>query len=128
MNNSGNANGYACRLISASVWGGFWNGGVPFSKPGGRIIDSVPCILSGARDGINFHTITMKHPIKSDSRYSIALEFTGHLSGKPRHVLRFAGERIADYGNCSAAVVRAVGHKAARDGALIVTEITINHK
>lgn len=66
----------------------------------------------------------MKHPIKSDSRYSIALEFTGHLSGKPRHVLRFAGERIDDYGSYSAAVVRAVGHKSARDGALIVTEIT----
>ena len=84
--------------------------------------------IGGARDGVNLHIIIMKHPIKSDSRYSIALEFTGHLSGKPRHVLRFAGERIADYGNYSAAVVRAVGHKAARDGALIVTEITTNHR
>ena len=64
---------------------------------------------------------TMKQPIKSDSRYTIQREFDGH--DKPRHVLRFCGDFVASFSNYPAAVIRAVGHKAARNGALIVEEI-----
>lgn len=62
------------------------------------------------------------HPIKRDSRYTVTREFTGHISGKPRHVLRFCGEWIDSFASASAATMRAVGHHAARNGALIVTE------
>ena len=64
-----------------------------------------------------------QHPIASDKRYTVTREFTGHASGKPRFVLRWCDERIDDFSTYPAAVVRAVGHKAIRNGALIVEEI-----
>lgn len=60
------------------------------------------------------------HPIKSDSRYTITKEFTGHASGKAVHVLRFAGEFIASSEFLSPMIIRAIGHKAEREGALVV--------
>lgn len=55
-------------------------------------------------------------PLRSDSRYTITLEFTGHASGKARHVLRFCGERIEDFSSYPAAVLRAAGDSALRRG------------
>ena len=63
----------------------------------------------------------MKRPIASDSRYTVTLEACGH--DKPRHVLRWCGEFIGSFASYSAAVVRAVGHKSARNGALIIEEV-----
>jgi hypothetical protein len=62
------------------------------------------------------------HPIKSDSRYTITQEHTGHISAKPQHVLRFCGEWIASSPFLSPMIMRAVGHKAQRDGAVTVIE------
>jgi len=60
----------------------------------------------------------MTHPIKSDSRYTITQEYTGHESGKPQYVLRFCGDFIASSSFLSPMIVRAVGEKARRNGAL----------
>ncbi len=46
----------------------------------------------------------MKTPIKSDARYTVALEYCGHE--KPRHVLRWCGEFIGSFNSYAAAVVR----------------------
>lgn len=61
----------------------------------------------------------MKHPIASDSRYTVALENCGHAS--PRHVLRFCGDFIGSFQSYPAAVLRATGHRNARSGE-VVTE------
>lgn len=61
------------------------------------------------------------YPIKSDSRYSIALEFCGHP--EKRYVLRFCDEFIASSISRSAMAVRAVGHNAVRNGALVIEEV-----
>lgn len=66
----------------------------------------------------------MTRPIKSDSRYTITQEFTGHISGKPVHVLRFCGEFVDSSPFQARMITRAIGHNAARKGALIVTEKT----
>lgn len=34
---------------------------------------------------------------KVDKRYSIGREYTGHISGKPRYVLRFMGDYVGDF-------------------------------
>ncbi|QOI72040.1 hypothetical protein pEaSNUABM50_00016 [Erwinia phage pEa_SNUABM_50] len=34
---------------------------------------------------------------QKDRRYSIAAEFTGHISGKKRQVLRFCGACVSDH-------------------------------
>jgi hypothetical protein len=60
------------------------------------------------------------HPIKSDSRYAITQEYCGYP--EPRYVLRFCGEWIAQSISKASMVTRAVGHKAMRNGALVVTE------
>lgn len=62
--------------------------------------------------------LTMYRPIRTDDRYTINLEYCGYDT--PRHVLRFCGEFIASSISKSSMVVRAVGHKAERDGALVV--------
>lgn len=36
---------------------------------------------------------------QKDRRYAIAAEFTGHISGKKRFVLRFEGTRVNDFGS-----------------------------
>lgn len=68
------------------------------------------------------------YPLR-DKRYTITLEFTGHISGKPRYVLRWCegqtfAELVGDFAHYSAAVTRAVGHKAVREGALVIEEKT----
>lgn len=55
-------------------------------------------------------------PIKSDKRYTITLEYCGYE--KPRYVLRFCDEWVESFQFKSGAVVRAVGEKARREGAL----------
>ena len=62
------------------------------------------------------------HPLKSDARYTVTREFTGHASARPRFVLRFCGEWIESFATYPAAVVRAVGESARRRGALVITE------
>lgn len=62
------------------------------------------------------------HPIKTDSRYTIQREHNGTPTS-PQFVLRWCNEYIAGFDSYSAAVVRAVGHKAQRDGALTFVEI-----
>ena len=57
-------------------------------------------------------------PLRSDARYTVAREFTGHASGKPRFVLRFCGDRIEDFSTYPAAVLRAAGESAIRRGAV----------
>lgn len=61
--------------------------------------------------------------LPSDNRWTISTEYTGHISGKPRHVVRFCGERISDHAGRAAAIVSAVGEKARRAGALIIEGI-----
>ena len=63
----------------------------------------------------------LRHPIKSDPRYTIDLEHCGHP--QPRYVLRFCNEWIMQSPHYSACVVRATGHKAERNGSLVITEI-----
>lgn len=60
------------------------------------------------------------HPVSRDRRYIIDVEECG-MNGR-RHVVRFCGEFISSHLSFSAAVVRAVGDHAARNGALVVTE------
>lgn len=63
-----------------------------------------------------------RHPIRSDSRWTIDPEFTGHASGKRQFVIRFCGDWIDSRPTYASAVVRAVGAKAVRDGALVISE------
>lgn len=58
------------------------------------------------------------HPIKSDQRWTVTREFCGEKT--VQFVIRFCGDWIDKRSSYSAAVLRAVGAKAARDGALIV--------
>jgi hypothetical protein len=55
----------------------------------------------------------MMHPIKSDERYSLTKEFTGHE--KPQWVVRFCGQWVDSSAFYTSAVVKAVVSKAARD-------------
>lgn len=61
-------------------------------------------------------------PIKSDKRWTITKEFTG--ANQAQYVIRFCGDFIDSRNSYSAALVRAVGAKSVRDGALIIEEIT----
>jgi hypothetical protein len=61
------------------------------------------------------------NPIK-DKRYTITNEFTGHISGKPVFVARFCGEWIGSSQFYSSALMKVVGHKAMREGALVIQE------
>ena len=63
-----------------------------------------------------------QYPVKSDSRYTVTKEHTGHASG-PRYVVRFCGQRIDCRASYSAAVVLAVGDKARRNGALCFEDV-----
>lgn len=58
------------------------------------------------------------HPIKSDQRWSITQEHTGHE--KPQFVIRFCDDWVDSRSTYAAAVMRAVGAKNERDGALII--------
>lgn len=66
------------------------------------------------------HPITHSDGI-CDNRYSIRQEYCGYDA--PRYVLRFCGEWVAQSISYSSMVMRAVGHKAAMDGAPIITEV-----
>lgn len=55
----------------------------------------------------------------TDKRYSIAQEFCGHE--KPRFVLRYCGEFVAQSISRSAMVMRAVGHRCEAMGATVIT-------
>jgi hypothetical protein len=58
----------------------------------------------------------MMHPIKSDQRYSVAREYTGHV--KPQWVVRFCGQWVDSSAFCASVVAMAVVTKAARDNEL----------
>jgi hypothetical protein len=62
----------------------------------------------------------MIHPIKSDQRYSVAREYTGHV--KPQWVVRFCGQWVDSSAFYTSAVVKAVVSKAARDNELTNTK------
>lgn len=62
-----------------------------------------------------------RHPIRSDSRWTVTKEWSGRA--KPQYVVRFCGEWVDSRAGYLAAVARAVGAKAIRDGALVVTEL-----
>jgi hypothetical protein len=62
----------------------------------------------------------MNHPIKSDNRYSVTKEFTGHE--KPQWVVRFCGQWVDSSAFYTSAVVKAVVSKAARDNELTNTK------
>ena len=61
------------------------------------------------------------NPIRSDQRWTVTREFTG--KAKPQFVIRFCGDWIDSRATYLAAVTRAVGAKAARDGALVIGEL-----
>jgi len=61
------------------------------------------------------------HPIKKDSRWTVTREYTG--KPRPQFVIRFCGDWIDSRPTYPAAVLRAVGAKAVRDGAAIVEEV-----
>jgi len=60
-----------------------------------------------------------RHPIKSDQRYTVTLEWCG--DAKPRYIARFCGEWIAKAASYPAAVLLATGHRAQRNGAIVFT-------
>jgi hypothetical protein len=62
----------------------------------------------------------MKHPIKSDKRWTITLEHTGKPT--PQHVIRFCGEWVDSRPTYGAAVLRAVGARNVRNGAEVIEE------
>jgi len=65
-----------------------------------------------------------QYPIPKDSRYTITQEYTGHPSAKPQFVIRFCDEWVDSSQFYTSAVVRAVGHNAARmHPHRIVTEV-----
>ena len=61
------------------------------------------------------------HPIKTDNRWTITKEQT---ENKSQFVIRFCGDLIDSRSTYAAAVLRAVGEKSARAGALVITEKT----
>lgn len=61
------------------------------------------------------------NPCRDDSRYRVTLTATGHDA--PRYVLFFADERLSDHMTLGQASLRAVGHKAMRNGAAIVVNV-----
>lgn len=63
------------------------------------------------------------YPIKSDSRYSIELEYCGHA--KPYQVLRFCGDFVASSPFLSAMIIRAAGHNAMRNGSPAIVETPV---
>lgn len=65
-----------------------------------------------------------RHPIKSDSRYTISQEFCGYPEA--RFILRFCDEWVDQSLHYSAMVMRAVGHKNVRNSAVIFEEISAN--
>lgn len=65
-------------------------------------------------------TIAPHYPISGDRRYTIATEYCGESTA--RYVLRFCGEFVAQSISPSSMTMRAVGHKAALNGAAIITE------
>ncbi len=62
------------------------------------------------------------HPVRSDPRYTVALEWCGEP--EQRFILRFCGDWVDKFRTYPAAVVRAVGESARRRGALVVTEVS----
>lgn len=62
------------------------------------------------------------NPIKSDQRWTVTREFCGLPTAQ--FVIRFCGEWVDSRPTYLAAVLRAVGAKAVRDGALVVTAQT----
>jgi hypothetical protein len=64
------------------------------------------------------------HPIRSDSRWTVTREFCGESS--PQFVIRFCGEWVDKRATYPDAVLRAVGAKNVRDGALVISEIPAN--
>lgn len=60
------------------------------------------------------------NPIRSDQRWTVTREFTGEV--KPQFVIRFCGDWVDSRSTYTAAVTRAVGAKAVRDGALVIGE------
>lgn len=58
---------------------------------------------------------------KTDFRYSIRQEFTGHAQGK-QWVARFCGDWIGSSQFYSSALMLAAGHDARRKGALVLEE------
>lgn len=63
-----------------------------------------------------------KHPLKDDQRYTVTLEYCGEAL--PRYIVRFCDDFVSSHSTYSAAVVRATGHRAVRQGALVITEKT----
>jgi hypothetical protein len=49
-----------------------------------------------------------------DERYAVALEFTGHASGKPQYVTRFCGEFVGQDADLAGARLTAVLHDGTR--------------
>jgi hypothetical protein len=62
-----------------------------------------------------------KHPIQSDSRYTITKEFCGQQEA--RFVLRWCGEFIDQSPFYSSMLTRAVGHKAVRNGSPVIAGV-----
>lgn len=53
-----------------------------------------------------------------DGRYTANPEYTGHISGKPRHVARFCGERISDHHTRRAAISACITYEDERQHAM----------
>jgi len=61
------------------------------------------------------------YPVSRDRRYTVAREYTGHISGKPVWVARFEGGWIASSPFYTTAAGRAIGAHAVANGAQVVT-------
>lgn len=61
----------------------------------------------------------MAHPISSDARYTVRLEWCGYA--QQRHVARFDGEWIGQARSYPQAVLLCTTHRLQRQGALVIT-------
>ena len=68
----------------------------------------------------------LPYSLPSDRRFTISSEFTGHIPGKPRFVIHFCGERIADTPTLGAALMRATGERLLRNGQQPIEGIPAN--
>jgi hypothetical protein len=65
-----------------------------------------------------------RYPVSRDLRYTVAKEYTGHISGKPVWVARFEGGWIASSPFYATAAGRAIGAHAVANGAAIANGVT----
>lgn len=68
-------------------------------------------------------TMQKLRPIRSDSRWSIGQEFTGHATGKAQWVIRFCDDYQDSRSTKGAALLRCIALRGIQQGALTIEGI-----